>query len=869
MAVSVILEFARADRAGDPYTFRFAAQEYLLRSEGGSFASAVFPWQQSVLEDLEVVRRPGHDPALLQRLGELLHQFLLPLGFAQHEQQIVEAQRQSRRVVLTIRSAAAELYALPWELLTLRTTGQHLGELPDVLLRYEWPDSASAPSTCPATQPGRFLLAWSAAGGAVPVSEQLSALHSACRKGGLPFDAESDVVAHVSCSRLVAALDSARKSGAPIRVLHLLCHGGAIGTTFGLVLDAEEAGSEGVVVDAGRLRQLLAPYAGTLRLVVLSACDSGNPGALGNQLGSVAQTLHRAGIASVVASRYPLSVTGSIRFSQAFYEQLLTGPSSLEYALLVARRRLAEDPSQLDWASLQLYARAQDGEDTRPVTFRPYRGLLAFQPEHRRFLFGRDPEVAEILSDLAALTRAGRPRLLIIAGVSGTGKSSLVLGGAVPRLLEEHAGALRLVRLRPGHQPLQALNSALACDPEDHRAVLLVVDQFEEVFTHVQDPALRQSFARRLWSLASESSSSSQTIIVVTLRVDFIGRCGELVLDDAGLCLDRVAFDEAHRIFISKPNPEQLRVAILEPARLVGLELEAGLANRILHDLGSEPGALPLLQDTLDLLWQQRQGRLLTQQAYDEIGGVVGALRGHADALYDTLSDSEQSLARRLMVRLVELRHEQDISTATRRRLAWNQLRSASAPDATQQDALLARMVDARLLVSDQDGPEPMVEVAHEALIRSWTRLHSWLRDDQLRLAALAEFESWVSRWREYGTLLVSDELIHAEAVARHCMEDLGVDARALLSASRRRRTRSSLAATFLLSIGAITLLLLLSLLSPRTRSEFDGLLVIFLFLFVIPILAFLVILFLAVRLIWKRVATARSRRRPRTRSAT
>jgi hypothetical protein len=159
-------------------------------------------------------------------------------------------------------------------------------------------------------------------------------------------------------------------------------------------------------------------------------------------------------------------------------------------------------------------------------------------------------------------------------------------------------------------------------------------------------------------------------------------------------------------------------------------------------------------------------------------------------------------------------------------------------------------------------GIEPTIEIAHEALIRSWTRLHSWLRADKLRLAALAEFELWVSRWKQYGTLLVSDELVHAEAVAQHCAEDLGLEARALLTASRRRRTRSSLAATFLLSIGAITLLTLLSLLSERMRNDFDGLIMIFLLFVVIPALAFIVVLSVVIRLLWKRVASALSRLR-------
>ena len=106
------------------------------------------------------------------------------------------------------------------------------------------------------------------------------------------------------------------------------------------------------------------------------------------------------------------------------------------------------------------------------------------------------------------------------------------------------------------------------------------------------------------------------------------------------------------------------------------------------------------------------------------------------------------------------------------------------------------------------------------------------------------------------------DDQHHAEAVAQHCAEDLGLDARALLTASRRRRTRSSLAATFLLSIGAITLLVLLSLLSERMRNDFDGLIMIFLLFVVIPALAFIVVLSVVIRLLWKRVASALSRLR-------
>ena len=178
----------------------------------------------------------------------------------------------------------------------------------------------------------------------MPAAEQLSAIAAACKQGGVSFDVTTNVVTNASCGRLAAALESARKSGDPVAVLQLLCHGGAAGSSFGLVLDREDAADESGVVDAARLRQLLAPYAKTLRLVVLCACDSGNPGVLGNQLGSVAQTLHRVGIPSVIASRFPLSVSGSIRLTEVLYHQLLAETQSLEASLLAVRRRLAEDP---------------------------------------------------------------------------------------------------------------------------------------------------------------------------------------------------------------------------------------------------------------------------------------------------------------------------------------------------------------------------------------------------------------------------------------------------------------------------------------------------------------------------------------------
>src|SRR6185503_268323 len=188
---SLLLEFARAEAAGDPHALRFAPQTYLLRSAGGGFASAELTWSPAFLDDLAALHQPSPDPALVQRIGESLRRFLEAAGWARREAEIIEALDQSRPVILTFRSAAAELYTLPWELVTLEATGQHLGELPGVLLRYEWPQTATAPeSPSPRPEGGRVLFAWSAASGAVPAADHERALRAAARAGHLAFDAD-------------------------------------------------------------------------------------------------------------------------------------------------------------------------------------------------------------------------------------------------------------------------------------------------------------------------------------------------------------------------------------------------------------------------------------------------------------------------------------------------------------------------------------------------------------------------------------------------------------------------------------------------------------------------------------------------------
>lgn len=398
--LTLTLELARAQKADSAEAFVFAPQSYVLRDPGGAYHNATLPWSDSLLSDLAAVRLRGCDPAVVQRIGERLRDFLGSTAWPVTEDKIRNAVGK-RPVFMTIRSGAAELYALPWELLTIEASGQHLGELPGVLVRYEWPDTRTR-SSAPASGGARLLLAWS---GQVPAAEHQAAIHKAFSGGAQPFDVERDVLPHASCGELSDRLKAATAEGRPFQILHLLCHGTAAGSTFGLHLDGDEPGSSAVAVDAGRLRQILAPHVETLRLVVLAACDSGNVGLVGNQLGSVAQALHRIGIAAVVASRFPLSTTGSNRLATMLYEKLIGSSWSLEEAFIAARAHLAEDESQLDWASLQLYARADDAGTEGDAPAEDKTRSNEFQKELSEFraLFGGSRTQITLLGDYKAL----------------------------------------------------------------------------------------------------------------------------------------------------------------------------------------------------------------------------------------------------------------------------------------------------------------------------------------------------------------------------------------------------------------------------------------------------------------------------------
>ncbi|MCB9759064.1 MAG: pentapeptide repeat-containing protein [Alphaproteobacteria bacterium] len=331
MTTPILLELFRARDAADPHAFAMGEQRYVLRHPDGTAAELAFDWTPAWLGELAALRRPPVPGERLRAMGDRLARFLggaVPL----------DAQTQ-----LTLRAQAAELYALPWELLTVGGAGP-LGTLPDALIRYEWPGSRTTPAA-----PGQgVLFAWSDHAGGVE-----AAAHEAVIRAGWAERGPVEVLERFTLASLEATLARAREARRPLAALHLLAHG----TLSGGAVRLDIAG-EGVA-DGLRLAALLGPHADTVRLVVLSVCFGGASVDPGARLGGLALPLHRAGVRAVVASRSPLSTRASVEMTGMLHCSISEeGP---EGAFLAARRAVfAAAPEALDWSSLQLYARAGD-----------------------------------------------------------------------------------------------------------------------------------------------------------------------------------------------------------------------------------------------------------------------------------------------------------------------------------------------------------------------------------------------------------------------------------------------------------------------------------------------------------------------------
>jgi serine/threonine protein kinase/DNA-binding SARP family transcriptional activator/WD40 repeat protein len=410
----------------------------------------------------------------------------------------------------------------------------------------------------------------------------------------------------------------------------------------------------------------------------------------------------------------------------------------------------------------------------------PYKGLAAFREPDGPDFFGRADEIRR------AITMIAEHRLSTVVGPSGGGKSSLVLAGVLPAL---RAGGVEgsenwvSAHVVPGGHPFDELATALAAlssDPPTDLArelaapdargllrvaqrlsreldteLLVIVDQLEELFTLLASDETRERFVLALTEAAADPASRIR--IVLTLRADFFHEA--LSLPVLG------AIVSSANLALAPLDPEATHEAIVEPAARAGLELEPGLAERIIADLAGQPGSLPLLQFTLDRLAATSANGRLSHAGYEALGGVRGAIADRAEAAYRALTDPERDVARHVFTRLLTVSDDAD---DLRRRVRVSEFRSLGLAEADVQ-AVLDTFGRERLLTFDIDPTTrtATVEVAHEALLRAWPTLLAWVQSRRESLILQRRFQAAQSEWEESdrnpANLLVGGRLSHFE----------------------------------------------------------------------------------------------------------
>lgn len=446
-----------------------------------------------------------------------------------------------------------------------------------------------------------------------------------------------------------------------------------------------------------------------------------------------------------------------------------TAQSLLDYWAAILYRAGVEPPesalAEFDWSQ------APELSDE----LCPYVGLDAFSESEQAIFFGRERLIEEAARVLT------RSRLLAVVGPSGSGKSSLVLAGLLPAL-KNGAGQSnqqwRYVQpMVPGSDPLANLArvlSALQGQPEpdldewierqskhllhqpDHilrliddsadDPVVMVIDQFEETFTLCVDNPTRDAFVHCLMAL-SYSPGRKHTLIL-TMRSDFESHVSRMPNFQTQF--------ERHMFRVTPLNAAELRASIEAPADLIGLKFEQALVDTLLHDLLGEPAALPLLQFTLLKLWENRERNYITWDAYRRLGGGRLALANSADAWFESLIPEQQTTARRILLRLLRASDGLEI---TSNRVRMHQLYQTGEAE-ERVSLVLNKLISARLvrITRGHVSGDTQVEIAHEALVRNWPRLVSWIEEERdnirqrQRLADAAQ--QWVDLGRDTGALL-------------------------------------------------------------------------------------------------------------------
>jgi WD40 repeat protein len=423
------------------------------------------------------------------------------------------------------------------------------------------------------------------------------------------------------------------------------------------------------------------------------------------------------------------------------------------------------------------------------ITTSPYRGLDRFEDRDKDLFFGRDQLIKSQLAQLSG------SNVLLVLGASGSGKSSVVRAGLLPQLSQLIGARFRYFTFVPDVNPFESLRSALQgagfnqaqtrelgdARPETpanliHKLQrgddqwLFFVDQFEEIFT-VGDEKLRASFIAALVAIAQDPNSSTK--LVLAMRADFLDRFSPFP--------QFAKIIEKNIDFVADMHADELRLAIEQPAARHGVVFEQGLVEEIIKDVQGQAGSLPLLQYTLDLLWQEEArdnglvDRHLNTQTYRELGGVRGALQKRANEIYASFGDGtdakaatpKQEIVRQIFLRLVDLAGEGSNDAA------WRPVRRRASmaifTTAPEQEILQA-LINQKLLVSNREGDDATVEVAHEALFTSWGRLKNWIEAGKQVIFAKNRLADDARRWQrrqQEGDAGGDEELLSGSRLAQ------------------------------------------------------------------------------------------------------
>jgi WD40 repeat protein/DNA-binding SARP family transcriptional activator len=549
----------------------------------------------------------------------------------------------------------------------------------------------------------------------------------------------------------------------------------------------------------------------TLPLAVGIGIDAGEAvevegGYRGGALNLAARLCGSAGPAEILASREVVHLARKVEGIVDIERGTVRFKGLTEPIGVVQIRAEGWDPVQ-DLAFQRALGPAVAGlrpDDSALGAPNPYKGLLPFEETDEETFFGREALTQELVM------RSSRARFMAVVGPSGSGKSSVVRAGLIPAL---RAGGIPgseswpIVQMVPGAHPMVELETALLkvapdrtngllevledtdlgilrafkrIEPPDEVRIVLFIDQLEEVFTLVDDEDQRSRFLAGIAALVNDPHA--RVLVITTLRADFYDRP-----------LQYAGFADLMRSFIEPVvplAPDELERAIAGPARSVGMELEPGLLAELLAEVADEPGALPLLQYALTELFDRREGRELTLAAYRAIGGVSGALAGRADDLYGASGETAKDATRQLFLRLLTLGEgTEDV----RRRVSRAEIASLDV-DQEAMSGVLDRFGASRLLSFDRDARshEATVEVAHEALLRSWPRLREWIDDarEDVRMSRRlgAATAGWLESGRDPSFLLRGGQLAQYESWADQTSVAPTEDERIYLESSQRDR---------------------------------------------------------------------------------